>query len=572
MFLCIVFLRFLRNIAYAAVPYRFLPSYIPSFAGGRTEKQTGKRPSKLPISQPTSRAAKQGRMCVIVPERMRGCGIRKPRPDRRRADGGSLPCGASASRLGGSPSPVPRPLRWLLFAVVLALVGVAPAEGQRHRRGGHPGKVLRHDAPRPDPPGTATDLTGSVLGRRDKKRLERRIRGGRPLPFSLQWPRPSSRKRRSLADLDLEVVVASGVEHGYTPREMAADLLHKGWGMADQTETHSGGMIVLVAIEDHRIEIVVGDSLAHVFGADWCHSVLYGRGVTEAFRAGRYGPGLERLLDEVKDRWGEAGAETATETHAGPHSGRRHRSRTGTAVAYLAALAGGYAGLSFWQRGFGGGGGDPRYGHGHGEGHHGHDHGHGHGHLPTGDPRHARRRGGLAHGPGRGLDMGMGMGLPLPLLSGLGGALLGAKRGARLAGVARRHRPFVTFGERDCGAQRIEGSPPSAAAAGANIKRPFRSPPLSPLRWEEQRQRLRDAAALRRDRPGGFGGGATWWTTGQYDSSVRTTRSGSPSGSVGGGGATWSVRPPGTGGNGNKEEPYPGGTGSGSAAGGGASW
>ena len=213
-----------------------------------------------------------------------------------------------------------RPLLFLLL--VATAITTFVAQGQQQQA--YSMETVRHDQPRPT--GTnkraVLDLTKRVLSRRQRNRLTKRIR----------------KKGAIIADIDLEIIVASNVEHGYALKEMATELLNA-WDMGSQWEQHAGGMLILMAMEENRIEI--SDSLAHIFDADWCHKVLY-TGVVSFFQKERYDMGLEYLLNAIEDRVKEVRNLLATKVT--PRKGRRRRNLTG-----LAALVGGQATRPFWR-------------------------------------------------------------------------------------------------------------------------------------------------------------------------------------------------------------------------------
>lgn len=169
----------------------------------------------------------------------------------------------------------------------------------------------------------ATDLTNhKVLSRRETHRLTKTLR-----------------RNKDLSDIDIEILIASTVEFGYTPKELATELLNQ-WDMGSRPE-HAGAILVMMVMDENRIEVEVSDSLAHIFGADWCHEMLYMR-VVPWFKQDRYDRGLEELLDAIGSTMNQV-----RNNNNKPSKSKRKR-RVG-----LAALMGAY-GLThpFWWRWF----------------------------------------------------------------------------------------------------------------------------------------------------------------------------------------------------------------------------
>ena len=60
-----------------------------------------------------------------------------------------------------------------------------------------------------------------------------------------------------------------------------------------------GGMLVLLVMDQNRIEIVFSDGLGHLFDEDWVHDLLYTL-VIPYFRNDQYGDGLARIIDATQ--------------------------------------------------------------------------------------------------------------------------------------------------------------------------------------------------------------------------------------------------------------------------------
>lgn len=117
------------------------------------------------------------------------------------------------------------------------------------------------------------------LKRKELKRLERLINGN-----SLS------------VDLETQLLIASSVPAGHSTKEIATRLLNK-WKLGSEPN-HMGGILIVVVLEEHRIELELSDSIAHIFDSDWCHEMLY-TNVVPLFRQDRYLEGLELILEEI---------------------------------------------------------------------------------------------------------------------------------------------------------------------------------------------------------------------------------------------------------------------------------
>lgn len=172
---------------------------------------------------------------------------------------------------------------------------------------------------------TVVDLA-RFFTRREKKTLEKQV--GKSLS----------------KDMDVAIVVASNVESGYSPKEMATTLLNT-WDMGSESH-HLGGVLILLSMEDSRIELELSDSLIHIFDSDWCNELLYTR-VIPYFRDERYSDGLLLLVEELKRRLEAHRFHRRANTKkraSKQKKGRRRRQLLG-----LSALgAGGYATRDEW--------------------------------------------------------------------------------------------------------------------------------------------------------------------------------------------------------------------------------
>lgn len=152
--------------------------------------------------------------------------------------------------------------------------------------------TVTHDMPRPSgDEALVMDMTATVLSSREKHRLAEKI-------------------KRFEASIDLQLLIASSVEEGhtrgYTPKEIATSLLNS-WNMGSQPRNPSlvrnpmGGMLVLLVMDQNRIEIVFSKNLGHLFDEGWVHDLLYTL-VIPYFRKDQYGDGLARIVDATQHR------------------------------------------------------------------------------------------------------------------------------------------------------------------------------------------------------------------------------------------------------------------------------
>jgi len=104
-------------------------------------------------------------------------------------------------------------------------------------------------------------------------------------------------ERRHAGELRVALEAALGVDDllaGVTPRERALEVFNE---LRVWDTEQDNGILVYLLYADHALEIVADRGFnARVDDATWralCEQA------TEAFRAGRYGPGLVRLVEEI---------------------------------------------------------------------------------------------------------------------------------------------------------------------------------------------------------------------------------------------------------------------------------
>ena len=196
--------------------------------------------------------------------------------------------------------------------------------------------TVTHDMPRPSgDDALVMDMTATVLSSREKHRLAEKI-------------------QRFEASIDLQLLIASSVEEGhtrgYTPKEIATSLLNS-WNMGSEPRNPSlvrnpmGGMLVLLVMDQNRIEIVFSKSLGHLFDEDWVHDLLYTL-VIPYFRNEKYGDGLARIVDATQhrlDQFHEAMRHGKSVDLAGLSTGlHRQRGWTWDALSTVLGLGGGW--------------------------------------------------------------------------------------------------------------------------------------------------------------------------------------------------------------------------------------
>merc|ERR1712224_101492 len=65
---------------------------------------------------------------------------------------------------------------------------------------------------------------------------------------------------------------------------------------------HVGGILILMVMEENRIEIEFSNTLGHILNAEWCHELLYTK-IVPYFREDRYADGLEQILIALHERF-----------------------------------------------------------------------------------------------------------------------------------------------------------------------------------------------------------------------------------------------------------------------------
>jgi len=79
------------------------------------------------------------------------------------------------------------------------------------------------------------------------------------------------RLTKHIKDLDLQIVIVDRVEQGASPKKMATKLFNS-WKLGNSEENN--GLLLLVAMEERRIELEVGTGLNALFSARWCRNKL----------------------------------------------------------------------------------------------------------------------------------------------------------------------------------------------------------------------------------------------------------------------------------------------------------
>jgi hypothetical protein len=145
-----------------------------------------------------------------------------------------------------------------------------------------------------------------VRGQRSAGIVTRKLRRSKDEPVMdlatrkrvLKWSerRRLGKRIRTIPE-DVQIVIADNVEYGFSPREISVQLL-SAWQQND--EIADRGILILVAMEQNRIEMEFGEGLSHIFDTDWCHEMLISKALPW-FRTDEYAMGLEAVVKEIQN-------------------------------------------------------------------------------------------------------------------------------------------------------------------------------------------------------------------------------------------------------------------------------
>ncbi|KAL3935546.1 MAG: hypothetical protein SGARI_002932 [Bacillariaceae sp.] len=118
----------------------------------------------------------------------------------------------------------------------------------------------------------------------------------RQRPLNSKERRRLAKTIRNIKNEDIQVVIGDNVQNEYnTPAEMAAKLVNTWQGNGSMTER---GILILLTMEQNRIEIEFGQGLAHLLDEDWCLELAHTK-MVPWFRKGDYAKGLEDAVLEI---------------------------------------------------------------------------------------------------------------------------------------------------------------------------------------------------------------------------------------------------------------------------------
>lgn len=103
--------------------------------------------------------------------------------------------------------------------------------------------------------------------------------------------------RKRIPQEDVQILVVDNVESGYSPDEMVSHLYHE-WKIGEDYSER--GILMLVVMEQNRIEIEFGDGLAHLMDAEWCQELLISK-VVPMFRQQKYAMGLQEAIVAIEE-------------------------------------------------------------------------------------------------------------------------------------------------------------------------------------------------------------------------------------------------------------------------------
>ena len=110
--------------------------------------------------------------------------------------------------------------------------------------------------------------------------------------------------REKIPHEELQIVICDNIAYGYTPKEMATHLYNE-WNIGgdDKTNTESSrGLLLLIVMEQNRLELEFGDGLSHLLNAEWCQEMLITK-VVPNFRNEEYVKGIQEAIVAISNRF-----------------------------------------------------------------------------------------------------------------------------------------------------------------------------------------------------------------------------------------------------------------------------
>ena len=108
----------------------------------------------------------------------------------------------------------------------------------------------------------------------------------------------------------VQVIIADDIDYkSYTSKQFATALFND-WRLGTSTKKKNG-VLVLVLLNQKRVEIEIGTSLSPYMGRKWCKDLLQNETIP-AFTANQYGEGLFNTIQGVVKRLREVDADVAT--------------------------------------------------------------------------------------------------------------------------------------------------------------------------------------------------------------------------------------------------------------------
>jgi hypothetical protein len=104
-----------------------------------------------------------------------------------------------------------------------------------------------------------------------------------------------SKKLRNLQE-DIQILIGDNVDTHFTPKEMAFRLIER-WKNNGSMSVR--GILILLAMEQNRVEIVLGQGLTHILDEDWCNEIAHTK-MVPWFRKDQYAKGLEDAINEIE--------------------------------------------------------------------------------------------------------------------------------------------------------------------------------------------------------------------------------------------------------------------------------
>lgn len=162
--------------------------------------------------------------------------------------------------------------KWLLLldlVAVLTLI-VTPALGQKEDG------VIKDTLQRPkNDPLVQLAIRRPALKPKERRRISKRL--------------------RSIKE-DIQILIGDSVDANFTPKEMANKIIEI-WQESGSMSPR--GIVILLDMEQHRIEIAFGQGLTHMLDEDWCNEVAYTK-MVPWFRKDDYAKGLEEAITEIE--------------------------------------------------------------------------------------------------------------------------------------------------------------------------------------------------------------------------------------------------------------------------------